>query len=133
MDQANQSLNQVKSTFASAKETVQDTIDVIGGFLATRESSTCSRSRRKRRAVGPKSDPRSRGWRDFRRNPRRRLLHQLRLPAFRPTWLWPSMARLGTIVATNPQKFAQLGIAIRDSSGQLLPMQTILRNTISGR
>ncbi len=43
-----------------------------------------------------------------------------------------AMARLGTTIATHPQKFQQLGISIHDASGQLLPMTDIMRNTIAG-
>jgi hypothetical protein len=43
-----------------------------------------------------------------------------------------AMARLGTVIANHPQKFRELGISIRDASGNLLPMVQIMRNTIAG-
>jgi len=43
-----------------------------------------------------------------------------------------ALGRLSLVIANHPQKFKDLGIAIRDTSGQLLPMQTILGNTVKG-
>lgn len=43
-----------------------------------------------------------------------------------------AIGRLSLALAGHPQKFQQLGIAIRDARGQLLPMQQILANTTKG-
>src|SRR5579863_2861249 len=40
------------------------------------------------------------------------------------------LQRLYEAVARTPQRFSELGISIRDASGNLLPMETIARNTI---
>src|SRR5579863_6758397 len=41
------------------------------------------------------------------------------------------LQRLYQSVARTPQRFSELGISIRDASGNLLPMETIARNTIN--
>lgn len=43
-----------------------------------------------------------------------------------------AISRLSLALATHPQKFKELGIAVRDAQGQLLPMQQILANTTKG-
>jgi hypothetical protein len=43
-----------------------------------------------------------------------------------------AIGRLSLALANHPQKFKELGIAVRDAQGQLLPMQQILANTTKG-
>lgn len=44
-----------------------------------------------------------------------------------------AMLKLGMVIAQHPQKFKELGIAIRDvNTGALLPQNEILKNTVDG-
>jgi hypothetical protein len=40
-----------------------------------------------------------------------------------------AMGRLSQVLANHPQKFKDLGIAVKDAQGNLLPMEQILGNT----
>jgi hypothetical protein len=43
-----------------------------------------------------------------------------------------ALGRVSLALANHPQKFKELGIAIRDASGQYLPLETMLGNTVKG-
>jgi hypothetical protein len=43
-----------------------------------------------------------------------------------------ALGKLSLAIANHPKKFTELGIAIRDASGNLLPMEQILGNTVRG-
>lgn len=132
MDEAKQGISQVQSQFATATEYAKAFVDVLGGFLATREVANILKESAEATRSWAEQLSTFQGLAGLSSTAAATLAASTQIAGVQTDVVNAAMARLGTTIATHPQKFEQLGIAIRDSSGQLLPMTTILRNTIAG-
>jgi hypothetical protein len=132
MDQANKSLGDMKSQFASAQEAASSFIEKIGEIVAAREVVAFLEESAEATRNWAEQLSTFQGLAGLSSTAAATLAGATQLAGVGADVVTAAMARLGTTISTHPQKFEQLGIAIRDSSGQLLPMTDILRNTIAG-
>ena len=132
MDQANKSLNDVKSQFASAQEAASSFIEKIGEFIAAKEIVSFLEESAEATRSWAEQLSTFQGIAGVSSSAAATLAASAQLAGVQTDVVTQAMARLGTTIATHPQKFQQLGISIHDASGQLLPMTDIMRNTIAG-
>ena len=132
MAQANAAVKSTQTTCESARASVEGVLKAVAGLVAVRE------------VVGfmEQSVAATREWADklamfqsvagLASEKAAALAASAELAGVGADVVTQAMARLGTAIATHPQRFEQLGISIRAASGQFLPMTQILRNTIGG-
>ncbi len=132
MQEANGSLKDLNSQFDTAREAARSFIETIGGFLAAHEivgfledSAAATRSWAEQLST-------FQGIAGLSSTAAATLAASTQIAGVSADVVTQAMSRLGVAIATHPQKFQELGIAIRDASGNLLPMTDIMRNTIAG-
>ena len=132
MAQSKQAVSDLQSSFASAKEEAASFIEKIGEFIAAKEVVSFLEESAEATRNWAETLSTFQGIAGLSSKEAATFAASAQLAGVQTEVVTQAMARLGAAIATHPQKFQQLGISIRDASGQLLPMTDILRNTIAG-
>lgn len=130
MDQANKSLTDVKSQFSSAKQAAQDFFEVLGGFIASHEiinflkdSAEATRSWADQLAT-------FQGLAGLSSTAAATLAASSQLAGVQTDVVAQAMARLGTIMATHPEKLVQIGVASSVAALRQMSLTDAMRATI---
>jgi hypothetical protein len=131
MDQANKSLSDVKSQFQSAKQAASDFVDVLEGFLASREVVR----------VLTESAEATRNWAEqlstfqglagLSSTAAATLAGATKIAGVNTDVVASAMSRLATIMATHPEKLVAIGVASSVAALRQMTLTDAMKATIS--